>query len=313
VVPVADAGERQTVGRIAVGIDFSEESEVALAHAAMLGRSMRAHLILLHVLPLPAHLVEDSSYDPFFRASTLSADLVARQRGDAADVLQATAGRCRDLGVSCEPLLIDDNPSDGLARAAEEVGADLLVLGSHGRAGLQRILLGSVAERAVRLCRRDALVARGPAGQHDGYRRVVIGTDFSTYSDRALRAALEVTAPDATFELVHCWQAPIVPAGMPIAPLRHDLEKNIIESGSRLINRHPELAGRASFKPLEAPPADGLATRADEIGADLIAVGSHGRRGVKRWLLGSIAEGTIRRAPCSVLVARQPGPQGTHA
>lgn len=312
-VPLADGAEGRTVGRIAVGIDFSEESEVALAHAAMLARRTRAHLILIHVMPLPAHLVEDSSYDPFFRATTLSSDLIAGQRTNATDVLQATAARCRELGITCEPLLIDDNPSDGLARAAEEVGADLLVVGSHGRSGLERILLGSVAERAVRLCRRDALVARGPASEQDGYRRILVGTDFSASAHGALRAALEVAATDATFEVVHCWQAPIVPAGMPVAPVRHDLEKNIIESGSRLLARHPELAGRATFKPLEAPPGDGLSARAEEIGADLIAVGSHGRRGVKRWLLGSVAEGVIRHAPASVLVARQPGPQGTHA
>lgn len=310
-VPLAE--EVRTVGRIAVGIDFSDESDAALAHAAMLGRRTRAHLILVHVMPLPAHLVEDSSYDPLFRASTLTAELGARQRVDAGDLLQELAGRCRELGASCEPLLIDDNPSDGLARAAEEVGADLLVLGSHGRSGLKRVLLGSVAERAIRLCRRDALVARGPAPEREGYQRVVVGTDFSAHAESALRAALQVAAADARIEVVHCWQAPLVPAGMPVAPLRADIEKNVAEAGARLLARHPELGGRMTFTSLESPAADGLATRAGEIEADLIAVGSHGRRGVRRWLLGSIAEVAIRHAPCSVLVARQPGPQGTHA
>ena len=310
-VPVT-SGER-SVGRIAVGIDFSPESEVALAHAAMLGRRMRAHLIVVHVVPLGAHLTEDSSYDPLFRASTLNAELSSRQRVDAADLLQEVSGRCRDLGASCEPLLVDDNPSDGLARAAEEAGADLLVLGTHGRSGLKRVLLGSVAERAVRLCRRDALVARGPVPGTGGYRRVVVGTDFSSHAASALRAALDVAAPDATIELVHCWQAPILPAGIPIAPVRADLEKTVAEAGARLVARHPELGGRITFTPIESPPADGLTSRAAELEADLIAVGSHGRRGVKRWLLGSIAEATIRHSPCSILVARQPGPQGTHA
>jgi nucleotide-binding universal stress UspA family protein len=313
VVPLTDEAEGRPIGRIAVGIDFSEESQVALDHAVMLGQRTRAHLILIHVMPLPAHLVEDSSYDPFFRATALPTDFITRQRVDATDVLQATSARCRELGVSSEPLLVDDNPSDGLARAAEEAGADLLVLGSHGRSGLQRILLGSVAERAVRLCRRDALVARGPAGDQEGYRRILVGTDFSPYAHSALRAALEVAAPDATIEVVHCWEAPIVPAGMPVAPIRHELEKNIAQAGARLLAHHPELAGRATFMPLEASPSDGMSTRAAEIGADLIAVGSHGRRGVRRWLLGSVAESAIRRAPCSIMVARQPGPQGTHA
>lgn len=311
-VPLERAPDRP-VGRIAVGIDFSDESETALAHAAMLARRTRAHLIVVHVLPLPTHLVEDSSYDPLFRASNLTADLAARQRVDAGELLQQMAARCRVLGASCEPLLIDDNPSDGLARAAEEVGADLLVLGSHGRSGLKRFLLGSVAERAVRLCRRDALVARGPGDQPHGYQRVVVGTDFSSHAESALEAAIGVAAPDATIEVVHCWQTPILPASMPVAPLRADIQRNVAQGGARLLARHPGFGTRLTFTPLEAAPGDGLTARAVETGADLIAVGSHGRRGVKRWLLGSIAEVAIRHAPCSILVARQPGPQGGHA
>jgi len=312
VVPLEGASERP-VARIAVGIDFSRESETALAHAAMLGRRTRAHLILVHVLPLPAHLVEDSSYDPLFRASNLTADLAARRRVDVVELLQEMAQGCRQLGASCEPLLIDDNPSDGLARAAEEVGADLLVLGSHGRSGLQRLLLGSVAERAIRLCRRDALVARGPADQPSSYRRVVVGTDFSSHAAGALQGALAIGSPDATIEVVHCWQTPLVPAGMPAAPLRADIEQNVAESGKRLVAHHRQLGGRISFTAVEATPGDGLTTRAAETGADLIAVGSHGRRGVKRWLLGSVAEFAIRHASCSILVTRQPGPQGSIA
>ena len=310
-VPLSKGTDR-SVGRIAVGIDFSSEAELALEHAAQLARHTRAHLILIHVLPLPAHLVEDSSYDPLFRANNLTADLAGRQRTDARDLMLQLADRCRELGASCEPLVIDDNPSDGLARAAEEMGADLLVLGSHGRSGLKRFLLGSVAERAVRLCRRHALIARGPAGDN-GYQRVLLGTDFSTHAESALLAAQAIAAPDATIEIVHCWQIPIVPAGLPIAPLRADMEKNVAESGARLLARHRGSDRRLTFTQLESPPADGLTTRAAEIDADLIAVGSHGRRGVKRWLLGSIAEQTIRHSPCSIFIARQPGPQGSLA
>lgn len=308
-----DGGPERLVGRIAVGVDFSSESDVAVGHACMLARRTRAHLILIHVLPLPAHLVEDSSYDPLFRASTVNTELSGRQRVDAGELLQEMARRCRELGASCEPLLIDDNPSDGLARAAEEVGADLLVLGSHGRSGLKRFLLGSVAERAVRLCRRDALIARGPVGAHDGYHRIVVATDFSSHAASALEAALAVAAPDASIEVVHCWQTPILPAGLPVAPLRADIEKNVSDAGARLVSRISSGAARVKFTALESPAGDGITTRAAEVGADLIAVGSHGRRGIKRWLLGSVAEVTIRHAPCSILVARQPGPQGTHA
>jgi nucleotide-binding universal stress UspA family protein len=303
-------GAGATVARVLVGVDFSAESDAALAHAAVIARRLGASVVLAHVLPLPTDLVEDSSYDPLFRAGALSVELTEQHRTGARDLLAQAAARCRAMGIECESLLVDDNPSDGLARAADEIGAALVVIGSHGRTGFSRFLLGSVAERTVRLCRRSALVARGPAPEGSGYRRILVATDFSPHAELALDAALELARPEAEIEAVHCWQTPVLPAGLPLAPVRGQLEQHVAEAGQSLVERHAAVSQRIRFVPIEATAAEGLCARAQETGADLIAIGSHGRRGVKRWLLGSIAEVTVRHAPCSVLVARRPGEQG---
>jgi nucleotide-binding universal stress UspA family protein len=289
------------VQRIVVGVDFSPESEVAVTHATRLAKQESARLILAHVLPLPTEVVEDSTYDPIFRAQIASADLGAIHRTQSAELLQDLASSCEQVGLEVESVLVDDNPSDGLARIADEMGADLLVVGTHGRTGLKRFLLGSVAERAVRLAQVNALVARGAVGEH-GYQRVLVASDFSASARAALDMALAVSPERARIEVVHCWQAPVAPTGVPVDPRREELERAVAESGERLLAGRPELRKRVRFVALESSPAEGLRRRAEEEGCDLIVTGSHGRRGVRRWLLGSVTETIIRHAPCSVLV-----------
>ncbi|HLU64980.1 MAG TPA: universal stress protein [Kofleriaceae bacterium] len=297
------------IHRILVAIDFSPESDAALAQALVLARQQSASITLAHVVPLPADLVEDSAYDPLFRVGSL-AELTTEHRSGARDLLRQITERCRAEGVACDITLLDDAPSDGLARAAEDVGADLIAIGTHGRTGIKRVMLGSVAERTVRLAPCSTLVARGSIDPDHGFRRILVATDFSRHADAALDAALAIARPEAAIEVVHCWQQPLVPAGMPISSMRRDLEKNVAEAGARLLRERD--AGRARFVGVEGYPAEGIRARAEDTGADLICLGSHGRRGVRRWLLGSIAETTVRHAPCSVLVVRLPGEQGEH-
>lgn len=303
------------INRILVGVDFSPEAEVALAHALQLARRTGAGLTLAHVMPLPADLTADSSYDPLFRAPSLATELIARQRDDASTLLTSVTEDCRQEGVECEPLLVDDTPSDGLARGAEEAHADLIVVGSHGRTGLRHFLLGSVAERTIRLSDRSTLVARGAATAERGYQRILVACDFSPHTDDAMRGALALAAAGARIEVVHCWQTPVMPAGMPIGAMRSDLERDVAQAGARLLARYAASASGAhlAFVPVEGAPAEGLRARAEETGSQLVVVGSHGRRGVRRWLLGSVAEAIVRHAPCSVLVAHQEAPDGNSA
>jgi nucleotide-binding universal stress UspA family protein len=295
------------VTRILAGADFSAESDLAVLHAAELARHKGARLLLAHVMSLPGDLLGDSSYDPFFRAQGGGAEFGIDHRNQAGDMLQATSARCQALGVETESVLVDDNPSDGLARIADELAADLLVVGTHGRTGLKRFLLGSVAERAVRLARVNTLVARGPIEDGGTYRRILVATDFSTSSEAALTAALAIAPPDAQIELVHCWQTPTLPAGLAVDPVRDEVASKVTSRGRQLAAEH---GGRLTFVAIEGSPADGICRHAEEQGCDLIVTGSHGHRGVRRWLLGSVTEAVVRHAPCSVLVAHPPAPDG---
>lgn len=138
---------------------------------------------------------------------------------------------------------------------------------------------------------------------------ILVATDFSDQADQALEYAASLAAQlDATLHLVHAIVLPI--AGGP--ELAVAFGPSAIESMTRyaqaaLDTRAERYRGRVTIAPNRVEvgdPRDVIDRAAEQIGADLIVIGTHGRRGVKRWLLGSVAEAIVRSAPCAVLTIR---------
>jgi nucleotide-binding universal stress UspA family protein len=144
--------------RIVHATDFSSASRPAMAKALALARQNRAALWIVHALPpLIMAAATDVAYLP---AGTYEAlDRGARQ--DARKRLDALARRAKQAGVRATPLVLDGTPAEQIPRLARRVRADLLVLGTHGRSGLPKAFLGSVAERVVRLAPCPVLTVRG--------------------------------------------------------------------------------------------------------------------------------------------------------
>jgi nucleotide-binding universal stress UspA family protein len=130
--------------------DFSERSRQALAVARALARDHGARLIVLHVAPI------DIAY-----GGTIAAPVDPRYYQDALDEEMA-ALRTSDLPSPVEPLLLRGEPAAEIVRAAQEHGCDLIVIGTHGRTGLPRLLLGSVAEGVMRRAQCPVLTVKSP-------------------------------------------------------------------------------------------------------------------------------------------------------
>jgi nucleotide-binding universal stress UspA family protein len=296
--------------KIVVGVDLSPESEIAVAHAVDIARHVGANitLVMADCVPDTPTVIKGNPAleSPWNRSleQRLTAD---RER------LGALRERWSGQGVEISQLVVDGFADDKLVEVSAEIAADLIVVGSHGRTGFRRWFMGSVAERTVRLASQSVVVARGEAPR-GGYQRVVVGTDYSPCADKAIDRALQVIAPNATIELVHCWTFPIfatpdgaMPPPIDYAELREGIARGLAEAATKQVERIRASTDRQIelvHRLIERPAADGLVDRAAEIGADLIVVGSHGRRGVRRFMLGSVAEVTVRHAGCSVLVAR---------
>jgi universal stress protein A len=142
--------------RILHATDFSKASRPALAKAIALARQNRTPLLIAHALPplvvtVGEGFVSPGTYDVIDRS--------ARQH--ASKQFKARVGRAKRAGVRATALLLDGTPQEQIPRAARRVHADLIVIGTHGRSGLSKVLLGSVAERVVRFAPCPVLTVRG--------------------------------------------------------------------------------------------------------------------------------------------------------
>jgi nucleotide-binding universal stress UspA family protein len=291
---------------IVVGVDFSPESEIAIAHAVQLARRLDVSvtLALSTYVPEPPEGLAFSMQATYARYAAV---LKARLEEERAK-LSALRERHEGQGPQISQMVIDGRPEIELPRLSKELGAVVTVVGTHGRTGFRRLALGSVAERIVREEARPVLVARG-AAPSGGYRHIAVGLDFSPPSRKAVQSAVSYLAPGGQLDLIHCWQLPIwtFASGAPglgesIAGLHGELLTSIHDTGKKWIEEVGPVDGTVAFRALERSPAAGLDAWATEQGCDLVVVGSHGYRGLERWLIGSVAEATVRHAPCSVVV-----------
>ncbi len=144
-----------TIARILVAIDFSETSERALAFAIELARKVGASITVLHVYQIPIYGFPDG-------ALIAGPEVAARLASAAQESLDATMARHRGCDVELTPMLREGVAWEEIGAAADEVKADMLVIGTHGRRGLARALLGSVAENVIRTVALPVLTIHGP-------------------------------------------------------------------------------------------------------------------------------------------------------
>lgn len=163
---------------IVVGIDYSEESALALREAARLARSNpSSHLHVVHVMPVAPQLTQTLGFaDPTLGGNTMissPSELLVKEiaenlRAYVDKTLADFANEIAKAPIRWTIHLLQAEPAHALAQLASDLGADLIVVGTHGRQGLERFLMGSVAEGVVRLAPCPVLVVR-PRGAHSGH------------------------------------------------------------------------------------------------------------------------------------------------
>ncbi|HTE51223.1 MAG TPA: universal stress protein [Kofleriaceae bacterium] len=296
--------------KILVGTDFSPESEVALEHAVGIARHVKGEVILAHagttIDTADAALAPESA--ALIEYERIVSEHAAANRAQLGQLVERVRGR----GVAASEREMDGFPDTSLSETADQLDVDLVVIGTHGRTGIKRLLLGSVAERVVRLCRRHVMVARPRGAGAEGYRRILVPTDFSPRADHALEIALDLLAEGGEIELLHAWSLPaltgsLVPSAISekaLAPVRSSFEVGARAKAEAVVARLGRPRARIECTIVNDSPAHAIDQRAQD-GHDLIVIGGHGRRGLRRLILGSVAEATVRHAPCSVIVAHE--------
>ncbi|MGY6519096.1 MAG: universal stress protein [Lysobacteraceae bacterium] len=283
--------------------DFSEGAALALDRAARLAHDLGADLHIAHGVTLPT--VIPAWGDPGGGAWVDASAIV-----DAAyEALEREADRIERLhGDRPKPHVGSGSTHRGMAEVARQVGADLVVVGARGRGFKLGRLLGSTAERLVRSLPMPVLVVRNPTAE--GYRRAVIATDFSGPALAAARAVGRV-APDAERLLVHVHEDLYEQLA---AYSRANDDQRAAHSSHAAGQAMAALKAELEQLQRDGLPAsgvvrDGAATEVlpgyvEEVGADLLALGAHGRGGLEHLLLGSVSAWLLARVDCDVLVAR---------
>jgi nucleotide-binding universal stress UspA family protein len=299
---------------VLVATDLSPLADIALDRAVAFAARDKARLTLVFVSP-------DYTGTPVMGNLETSAamewnNVAEAERANDETELRARCERAGAAGVTCDFVIRQGHVDEAIALTATELGVDLVVLGTHGRTGITRFLLGSQAEHIARRSPVSALVVRapreggGPEAAGPDYTRILVGTDFSPACEKALREAIKLSAPGALIEIAHVWQYPPGTWGMEaladktgaMGALRDAVTAGATERGQQLVEQYGDQGRTLRFQLLHGPTASVLTTRAESEKFDLIAVGTHGRRGFRRFLLGSVAEAAMRHAHCSVLI-----------
>lgn len=289
---------------VLVATDFSPASDEALVEADRFARALGGPLVVLHVMPVTTgvNILFPQAVEP---ESLGAAALEERILVALTERVAAKTGRSgQDVALRLETGAVDAT----IVRIAEELGAGLVVVGSHGAGGLGRRVLGSVADRVLRHAHCPVLVARWEAAKG----KILVATDLSDPSFPAVEAAAHIASrTGAAVTVLHVVERPESkparvwtgeepwPAPEPQAGDR--LDEATVNALSVFVSRS---GAGADLRVAAGDPAATIVQMAEDLPAELLVVGCHGRTGLERLLVGSVAEKVIRAAPCSVLAVR---------
>jgi nucleotide-binding universal stress UspA family protein len=301
------------IRRILCPIDFSDFSRRALDHAIAIARWYKASVTVLHVF---------SSVPVAMGAGPMVFEPILLPPVDRDQLLadtKAFAEMESAPGIGIDAVVREGNPSREILDHAAGMKADLIVIGTHGRSGFERLLLGSVAEKVLRKasCAVMTVPRRLPDAVPAGpvvYKQILCPVDFSDSSLRALKYAISLSQEadgrltvlhvvEHQFENVADMANVVYEAGMTIGDYLKEREDALRRQLHDVAARAPE------FCRVEPLMTHGKAWRevlrvATEKQSDLIVMGVQGRGAVDLMLFGSTAQHVVRESSCPVLTLR---------
>jgi nucleotide-binding universal stress UspA family protein len=299
------------INRILCPVDFSEHSRHALDWAAAFGRWYGAAVSVLHVhrVAVPSLTASPVASPEPFLPTLLSDD----ERTNIRHAAEAFVAEVRE-GLALDVIVEEDvNIAGAIVGAARTIPADLIAIGTHGRTGFDRVVLGSVAEKVLRTAACPVLTvppraANAPPLAASGVTRVICATDFSESSSRALSYAASLAQRAGTpltvvhiLELVPDAADVLVPESDAFRAARFEDAKRSMAAAIPAAVRN---ACTVDEMLLAGKPWREIVRLAAERQAGLIVMGAHGRGVIDRMFFGSTTQQVVRQAPCPVLTVR---------
>ena len=215
--------------------------------------------------------------------------------------VEAIATEATDVGRPVETAVRAGRPSREIIAYAEEAGVDLLVLGTHGRTGLEQVLLGSVALEVIRESPLPVLTVGGAVGDVPRpIDDVLVATDGWSGSDAAVEHALALA--EACDARIHVFYAVDVHSEAP--EVRGSFEEHGTRTTSELVDRAEQRGLEATRTVVQGEPHETLLAHAAESAADLIVMGTESKSTLGRLVVGSVSQRAVPNAPVPVVTVR---------
>lgn len=271
--------ETGNLRRVLVVTDGSDESAGAIRTGVALAALHGARLIGLAIA------LDNPEYATLVPNLQEAAELHARE---------ALLSFIEEAGAGAEAITREaTDPVQGIVDAAAELSADIIVIGQHNKGSLSRLMVGGATAGVIGHATCPVLVA--PRAAHLWEKRVLLATDGSSHSEAAAKATGRVARH----------------GGLPVNVVsvvtsshneerRNEADRAVASAVARLAGLELETEGQVA----EGRPDEAIIKTAESLGADLIVVGSKGRTGLAKILLGSVAERVIGHATCPVLVVK---------
>ncbi|MDG4866606.1 universal stress protein [Guyparkeria sp. 1SP6A2] len=284
---------------ILVASDFSPASDVAMARAMQLSQATMSPLVGLHVIeeePL-WWVVKSDDLDP----DEVRRELLHQAAADLRDQARQAAKKLHAQDTAFDPKARLGHPASLAAEVATELHGQLLVAGAHGHHAIRDWFIGTTAEKIAQESDVPVLVARIEPSH--SYHRVVVAVDFSNPSAAALKEAVR-WAPNARFTLVHAyetWFEGYIDAAT-YERIRQEQEDALYErlrdfAQANGITRDQEV----DFQVISGYPSTAVVKAAIDARADLTVCGTLGVTGLRRLVLGSVAQHILRESKSDVL------------
>jgi universal stress protein E len=284
--------------RVLAATDFSTRSQRALRRAGLLARDTRAELTLVHV-------VDDDQPQ----------DLIAMERREAERILAEQISAIAEFrSVQCRSMVATGDPFDVILRTAADLNADLIVMGAHRKQFLRDVFVGTTIERVIRTGPHPVLMVNNEATGRP-YRTVLAPVDMSGPSANALKVAQTLGLIEgAHVTLAHAFH-PLAKGKMVMAGLDQASIDEYIASQRQ--TARDELSGFLAAAGLggtgwsrrveEGRAFETISRAVEETRPDLLIIGTHGRSGLMKLLLGSVTEEVLRSLNVDILVVPSVG------
>jgi nucleotide-binding universal stress UspA family protein len=314
--PAADRLSEQAtrafeIERILCPIDFSETSRTALGYAVALAKWHDAEIRAIHVVDVPPIAGPEAPTMNDIRAMSDEARAEAKHR------LRGFLEPAESAGVRTMLEIRAGDTVEQIVDLAAASDTDVIVIGTRGIGGVKRFVLGSTADKLVRVAPCPILTVPPhadpvPTWRHAPFTRILCPVSFSEPSLVAVELALslaqeangDVTLFHAVVQVGPVAGVEHVGLTEPLDDHRHDLERDAIDRLRRLIPDDVRAWCRPEAVVVADLPVRAILDFAQRAGSDLIVMSLHPRGGFERWLLGSTTQSVAREAVCPVLTAR---------